>query len=1757
MDTITAGCFYDCDSLNTVKLPASLNGINNYAFYSCGSIRDMTLPDSVETAGDYAFCSNSYWTNATIPASLETVGDYAYYNCDGLKAFNPDAPITSIGEYAFNGCDGLEQLDMPKTVRTIGRNAFYSCTKLKKINFAEDSALVSIGGDAFSNCAIEEIELPEGLTSISGFALSRNSKLKKVILPESLTSISATWHFNGTTASYNYGRNGSYLFYSCPNLEQIIVKNPGLTFPAWTFWGTGADHTIYIYGAADSAIKTYAEDYNTGNERNVTLSFVEMEKLGTAEDPVHTGGSGEGEIVYPRGTFDGADAEDAFEWELSEDGTLTITGTGAMEDLYSTEYSPWYGYNDKIKKVVFGEGITHVARGAFGYEYGWNSSYFYNSLTEVVLPSTLTSIGAYAFASYCPALEKINLPDSVTKIGAEAFYRCVALDNVTLPKGLKTLEQSTFSGCTMLTDVTLQEGLETISAYAFSNCISLTTISIPASVKEISKYAFSGCADLTEINVNAGNTAYRSEGGKLFKITTDGAKLIWWNRYREIDGETWLYIPAEADAESFDANSYESRLSNSYAGFIVEDGNEYFAVYDGALYSKDGKTLYAVPQKTEGTFAVRKGTAVIMQNAFYECDALTEVTMPDSVYSIGTEAFEGCHFLKELYLSKNLKSIGSYAFSDCRQLRKIDLPDTLQSLGNSAFANCTNLQKVSVPGGIVQLPSSCFTGCTSLVEVQLGEGITTIGNDAFNNCDALETITLPYGVRKIENEAFYSCNNLKYVYIPASVEDIYYYRYVSTNSDYSYSPFDYCPTSLTICGEAGSYAAAYAARARIRYSSGNYTYYTTRINFMSVGAVANSKHYIRYMLNPDEGEQNHEDNPTTYRDQDPVITLKDASKEGYVFEGWYADKAYTERITRIVPAFGGESYVLYPKFVKLWTLSYTLDSEDKTMKVPDGRTMNEAGCEVPEKAGYDFAGWRTADGNAFSQDTPVNGDMALVPVFVTNGEAFVWAPVSDPAGGEVSVGTKITLRSKTEDASVYYTVDGSSPVAGGQLTDAAQAGRFTDSFALTADMLNSDGSIVVSAVAVKNNVISDVSRYTFTFRADEDDWGEIMAEDRVKWKDASEVPDGIWLGGVPETVTYTGAKVTPEVRVYYHKLLLKEKTDYTISYKNNVNVTPAAAVGTKKAPAIVVKGKGNYKDSKEEYFAIVEAHLAMAQVQTAGGTYAQMYPSYYGESDYYDSYYYYYNEYTSLGTYAFTGKDVKPVPVILYNGKKLKAGKDFTVEYSVVNSGGGDYYLTAVDTQAAEDRQTAVAGKGELTAAGNYEITVRGKGNFAGTTLLRYYVEGQKVGIPIKKAKIQGFEKSLIYNPNGTNQQSLTLTYQADKKSDPVALKPGNDYTLLYQNTNAIGKATVTIIGRGKYSGTVKKTYKITGNPIKKAKIAGWEKTRIYNGRYQYQSVTLNYQANKKSEAVQLVQGKDYTVKYVNNLKAGTATVIFTGMGSYAGTMKQTFKILPYDLNAGMKLKKPEVTVTMGDAVYSKSGIRPAAEVTYKGRILTAGTDYTISVKNGKTGAVAMIKGKGCFKGTLSESVNVKKADFSNTQITVSDVVYNEKAGGYVPKLVIKDSAGKVLKAGTDYEKTYYYAYAESTAAHKAGEILVEGASTPAAGTVIRVTVAGAGNYEGSVSATYRIINEDIAKASVAVSKEAVYVYSGYGIVPAKKDLTVMLKGTKLDDSAYEIVSCVNNVKSGTATLTIKGVGGSCGGTKSVTFKITPKSMKE
>ena len=159
-------------------------------------------------------------------------------------------------------------------------------------------------------------------------------------------------------------------------------------------------------------------------------------------------------------------------------------------------------------------------------------------------------------------------------------------------------------------------------------------------------------------------------------------------------------------------------------------------------------------------------------NAFQTCSALTSITIPNSVTSIGTNVFSVCSALTSVVIGNSVTSISSAAFSSCSALTSVIIPNSVTSIDTNAFNECYALTSITIPNSVTSIDETAFTSCTALTSVTIGSSVTSIGNFAFYNCSALTSVTIPNSVTSIGNSVFQGCTTLSSVTIGSSVATI-------------------------------------------------------------------------------------------------------------------------------------------------------------------------------------------------------------------------------------------------------------------------------------------------------------------------------------------------------------------------------------------------------------------------------------------------------------------------------------------------------------------------------------------------------------------------------------------------------------------------------------------------------------------------------------------------------------------------------------------------------------------------------------------------------------------------------------------------------------------------------------------------------------------------------------------------------------------------------------------------------------------------
>lgn len=518
----------------------------------------------------------------------------------------------------------------------------------------------------------------------------------------------------------------------------------------------------------------------------------------------------------------------------SSTGTLTISGSGAMED-YNYSLSPFYD-NPAIKTVIIENGIT--------------------------------SIGRYAFPR-CIGISRIDIPGSIESIGEGAFYQCSGLAKILIPNGVETIEKEAFIACTALKKICIPASVLEIGAGIFNECTALKSIVVdennPAydsrdncnAIIRTSKNALiSGCSEtVIPVSVTAiGDSAFRSQSGLKSINIPNGVTSIGTAAFRDCAGLTEINIPSSVTNIGDEAFYNCAGLEEiTIPGGITGIPAKVFFGCKGLKRIDLNERISAIGDfafcgcKMMEEFIIPSATTSIGEYAFLQCESLVNIIIPANVASIGRFAFSECTALESIavdngnrffdsrnncnavilsatntlvfgckttFIDSSITSIGEYAFYRCPGLTSIDIPKSVKAIGADAFAeipninyngtatgsrwgaeniNCfaegdlvySNEQKIRIVGcckaisGEIEIPDSVasiadgvFEGCKNLTGITLSDNLTSIGSNAFYQCTGLKHITIPDSTESIGSNAFYECTGLENAELSANLKSI-------------------------------------------------------------------------------------------------------------------------------------------------------------------------------------------------------------------------------------------------------------------------------------------------------------------------------------------------------------------------------------------------------------------------------------------------------------------------------------------------------------------------------------------------------------------------------------------------------------------------------------------------------------------------------------------------------------------------------------------------------------------------------------------------------------------------------------------------------------------------------------------------------------------------------------------------------------------------------------------------------------------------
>lgn len=568
---------------------------------------------------------------------------------------------------------------------------------------------------------------------------------------------------------------------------------------------------------------------------------------------------------------------------------------------------------------------------------------------------------------------------------------------------------------------------------------------------------------------------------------------------------------------------------------------------------------------------------------------------------------------------------------------------------------------------------------------------------------------------------------------------------------------------------------------------------------------------------------------------------------------------------------------------------------------------------------------------------------------------------------------------------------------------------------------------------------------------------------------------------------YTGSQIKPVPKIKNGTTTLKNGTDFTLTYQNNVNK------GTAK---VYIKGKGNYSGSCSLTFSITARPVSTLKITVPSATY--------------------------------NGKAQKPAVTVKYNNYKFKNGTDYTLSYknntkigtaTVTVKGKGKLSGTKSVTfkiNAKPIKNAVITYNNSLTYngstlspavtvkygnatlkkntdytvaysnnvnAGTGTITITGKGIYGGSVKKTFTIK--KLGISATAVSGTG---------NKVYTGSVIKPVPAVKVGGRT-LKNGTDFTVSYKNNTEPGTATLIVNGKGNYSGSVSKTFKITARAINDVEVTVPD--TVFTGEQVRPDVVVSY------GNYQFINNSDYTLSFKDNVNIGTASVVVTGKNHLSGSRTVTFPIEKADISSA--------EIAVKNATFTGSTVKSGVDVKLGNVTLKEGTHYTLSYKNSVNAGTAQvtISGKGSLEGAVTKSFTIAKADISKTSISAN--------GTYAPDGV---KIGINAKFGNYTLKSSDYSFAAPTAA---------GEQT--------LTISGNGNFSGKTTVKCNVAKADIANAKSSLSLSAdgkgytvTIIYDGV-LLTQDKDYKVAVT-----ESATGVSAVITGIGNYGGTATISGI---------------------
>ena len=886
---ISSGLFRGCTGLEEINIPNSVTEIESSSFEDCINLVSVNIPDSVIKIGNEAFAGCKKIESINIPDSVTEIGGSTFANCSKLSNVKLSKNLEYMGGRAFGSCEKITQIEIPKSLDNCGNSGYASyhgpfgaCSGLKKITFEEGTTEISSG--LFRGCTgLEEINIPDSVTEIESSSFEDSINLVSVNIPDSVIKI------------------GNEAFAGCEKIESINIPDSVTEIGESTFANCSKLSNVKL---------SKNLEYMGGR------AFGSCEKITQIEIPKsldNCGNSGYASYHGPFGACSGL-KKIIFEEGTKEISNNLFRGCTGLEEISipaSVIKIERYTFADctNLKNVYFSNGVKNVENNAFT-----NCT----SLTKVNIPDTVDSIGNSAFSG-CTNLIEVHLPDKLKETASDTFSGCKKLTAINFPSTLTTIGNSAFSGCESLPEAILPSGVEKIETNAFKNCKAMKKAVVPDTVSSIGSSAFYGCEALADITL--GSKLKKIESQTFYGCTVLPSIVLPYNVTTIGDSAfvnctklTQITVPRNTTSIASNAFSYPKKMtmygpSDCYAQTYASGKGIKYVTQDIHATS----VSLDITEKTAEHYDDFQLTATIAPLNFTDAVVWTSsneevATVSDTGYveicGVGTAVITVTAGNVKAACKITVPQLIDWIEFDEDEI-ELKAGQTYQLKPYISPSDATNkkLKYTSSDTKVAEVSASGRVTARSEGEAKI-RAAATDGSDEYAVCYVTVTgkakvtgITLDRTSAEVKRGEKLTLN----VTVSPSYASNKKVVWKSAN------------TKIATVDANGSVTAKAPGRTKITVTSSENSSY-------QASCTVTVPYKITYKLNKGK---NNASNPSTYYGK--KVTLKNPSRKGYAFAGWYTDAKFKKKITSISNSAKSD-YILYAKWTKVKVAKASLTS---------------------------------------------------------------------------------------------------------------------------------------------------------------------------------------------------------------------------------------------------------------------------------------------------------------------------------------------------------------------------------------------------------------------------------------------------------------------------------------------------------------------------------------------------------------------------------------------------------------------------------------------------------------------------------------------------------------------------------------------------------------------------------------------------------------------------------------------------------------